>query len=92
MPSVVTANNLRSGAVVYLAANGRWIASLANAAVADTPAQITAFENIARAAVEDRDITAVYAFDVRIVDGKPTPTSVRETIRAANSTPLVIPA
>ena len=85
MPSVVTANHLRSGAVVYLAADGRWIASLTGAAVADTPAQLAAFEDIARAAVERRDITAVYAFDVKIVGGKPTPVSVRESIRAANA-------
>ena len=85
MPSVVTANHLRSGAVVYLAADGRWIASLANAAVADTPAQLASFEDVARAAVERRDITAVYAFDVKIVGGKPTPVSVRESIRAANA-------
>ena len=85
MPSVVTANHLRSGAVVYLAADGRWIASLTGAAVADTPAQLASFEDIARAAVERRDITAVYAFDVKIVGGKPTPVSVRESIRAANA-------
>ena len=85
MPTVVTANHLRTGAVVYLAADGRWISALANAAMADTSVQLAALEATARAAVERHDVTAVYAFDVRITDGRPTPISVREVIRAANA-------
>jgi hypothetical protein len=85
MPSVVTANHLRSGAVVYLAQDGTWVAELARAAVAASPAELKALEARALAAIEMNEITAVYAFDVKLVDGSPVPVSVRERIRAAHA-------
>jgi Protein of unknown function (DUF2849) len=85
MPTVVTANHLRTGAVVYLADGGRWVSALAEATVAIDERALAPLEAIARAAVEANAITAVYAFDVRIADGRPQPISVRETIRAAQA-------
>ena len=85
MPSVVTANHLRSGAVVYLASDGRWVESLESADAAATPEALEALEALALAAVERNEVTAVYAFDVRVDDGRPMPLSVRERIRAARS-------
>ncbi len=88
MPSVVTANVLRTGAIVYLKDNGTWVTELADAtAAADADAR-AGLEKLALAAVERNEVTAVYAFDVAIVDGRPAPLSVRETIRAAG-TPTV---
>ncbi len=85
MPSVVTANVLRTGAVVYLRANGTWVEHLVDAEVADGKDAMAAFENLALAAIERGEITAVYAFDVAIADGRPQAISVRETIRAARA-------
>jgi sulfite reductase (NADPH) hemoprotein beta-component len=85
MPSVVTANDLRSGAVVYLAPDGRWIEDIAAAAVATDADALQRFEDLARAAVIETAVTAVYAFDVKLVGGRPEPISVRERIRAAHA-------
>jgi len=86
MPRVVTANTLRSGAVVYLAAGGRWVGDLAEAAVAHDPADLRQFETEALAAVTANEVTAVYAMEVALIDGRPMPLSVREQIRATLST------
>ncbi len=85
MPSVVTANALRSGAVVYLASDGRWIDALSDAAVAADAPQLKVLEELALRAVEAREVTGVYAMDVSMADGRPAPVSVRERIRAAHS-------
>ncbi len=85
MPSVVTANNLRSGAVVYLGASGRWVAALEDAQVAADKEALHTLEVEANAAVARTEVTAVYAMDVRLVDGSIEPVSVRESIRAAHA-------
>ncbi len=84
MPNVVTANNLRSGFVVYLAGNGRWVDALERAAIADTAETLKRLEALARDAVARTEVVSVYAMDVRVVDGLPYPVSARETIRAAH--------
>lgn len=85
MPSVVTANVLRSGAVVYLNSNGGWSEALNEAAVAEDAGALKQLESLALAAVERTEVTAVYAFDVRIVDGRAKAISVRESIRAQHA-------
>ena len=85
MSRVVTANHLRSGAVVYLAGDGRWVPALQDAVVAADAVQLGTLEQQALAAVARSEVTAVYAFDVLLVDGRPSPISVRERIRAAHA-------
>ncbi len=85
MPSVVTANNLRSGAVVYLGANGTWVEELIQALVASDADALKVLEAEAAAAVARTEVTAVYAMDVRFVEGRIDPISVRERIRAAHA-------
>ena len=85
MPSVVTANVLRTGTVVYLKDDGTWVETLADADPATDAAALAHLEQLALAAVERSEVTAVYAFDVAIVDGCPEPVSVREKIRAAGA-------
>ena len=85
MPSVVTANDLRSGAVVYLGRNGRWVPELGDATVAADAAGLKHLEALALAAVEKTEVTAVYAMDVRLAGSRPEPVSVREKIRAAHA-------
>ena len=85
MLSVVTANELRSGAVVYLGREGRWTPELADATVAADAASLKQLEALALAAVEKTEVTAVYAMDVALENGRPVPVSVREKIRAAHA-------
>ena len=88
MPSVVTANRLTDGIVVYLAANGAWTEELANARVADTEEEIKTLEAEAENAVRERRVVAVYPMDVALKDGAIDPLSVRERIRASHRTTL----
>jgi hypothetical protein len=85
MPSVVTANRLRSGAVVYLGGAGTWVDDLASAHVAADKAALAELEAQALASVVANIVTAVYAMDVRLIEGRPHSVSVRESIRAAHA-------
>lgn len=82
MPSVVTANNLRSGAVVYLGSEGRWVDDLASAVTADSDAERAHLESIAQRSVAANLVVGPYLMDVALIDGIPAPVCVRETIRA----------
>jgi Protein of unknown function (DUF2849) len=84
MPSIITANILRSGEVVYLAADASWTRNISSAAVADTKSALLSYESIAHQAVISREVIAVYAMDVVLRQGAPQPISVREMIRAAH--------
>lgn len=85
MPEVVTANRLRTGAVVYLRLDKQWATSLDEATVAETAGDLEQLEAVAGEAVARNEVTAVYAFPVRIENGRPIPISVRERIRAAHA-------
>ena len=82
-PQVLTANRLRVGDVVYLAANDAWVPELTGARVATDAAQLAALETIAAGAVATQTVVGVYAIDVDTSNGAPSPTSVKERIRAA---------
>ena len=82
-PQVVTANRLRVGDVVYLAANDDWVSDLAKATVANDAAALAALEGVAAKAVAAQEVVAVYAIDVDTSAGAPQPLSVKERIRAA---------
>jgi hypothetical protein len=86
MPSVVTANLLRTGAVVYLTRASGWADRLDRASPAETPDDLQHLEALALDAVKRNEVTAVYAFDVRIAGDRIEPVSVRERIRAAHAT------
>ena len=77
MPSVVTANRLTDGIVVYLAKDGGWTEELGRARIASTEDEIKTLE-----------VVAVYAMDVALHDGAVDPLSVRERIRASHRTTL----
>lgn len=85
MSMVVTANQLRSGAVVYLGSTGDWVDAIDLATVAEDSGAMRRLEAIAAAAVEHCEVTAVYAFAVQIVGGRPVPLTMRERIRAAKA-------
>ena len=88
MPSVVTANRLRDGFVVYLASDGSWTEEIGRARIAETEDEVAALEAQAAEAVKARLVVAVYPMDVALHDGAVDPLSVRERIRAAHRTTL----
>lgn len=84
-PTVVTANRLADGAVVWLSVEGRWTDTLAGAAVADTSDAVLALLDVANA---DENV-AVGAYPARVVlsaDGVPAPANLRERIRVEGPT------
>ena len=83
MPSVVTANRLASGAVVYLGPAGVWVEALADADVAPDKAALAALEAIAARSADAREVVTVYPMDVALAAGRAAAISVREKIRAA---------
>ena len=88
MPSVVTANRLRDGVVVYLASDGSWTEEIGRARIAENENEVAALEAQAAEAVKARVVVAVYPMDVALHDGVVDPLSVRERIRAAHRTTL----
>lgn len=84
-PQVITGNALDTGTVVYLDARGGWVEALDAAVVAADEDALRRLEAAAAVAVERCEVTSVYAFDVRVADGRPVPLSVRERIRAAHA-------
>lgn len=82
-PQIVTANRLRAGDVVYLAANEHWVSDIARAIVADDAAALAVLEGKASRAVTAQQVVGVYTMDVDVSAGVPKPLSVKEHIRAA---------
>ena len=88
MPSVVTANRLVDGIVVYLAPGGGWTEEIGRARIAETEDEVAALEVQAAESVKAREVVAVYPMEVALHDGAVDPLSVRERIRAAHRTTL----
>lgn len=88
MPSIVTANRLTDGIVVYLANDGRWMEQIADARVANTEDDIKTLEDEAAKAVKQRLVVSAYPMEVALKDGAIDPLSVRERIRASHRTTL----
>lgn len=83
VPMVVTANNLRTGDVVYLGEAGQWVRLLSAAKFAVGADAVGELEAVANAAHERHEVVSVYAMPVAVINGKPAAVSVREKIRAA---------
>ena len=88
MPSVVTANRLKDGIVVYLAPDGSWTEEIGRARIAETEDEVAALEARAAESVKAREVVAIYPMDVALHDGAVDPLSVRERIRASHRTTL----
>ncbi|WP_029004981.1 DUF2849 domain-containing protein [Azorhizobium doebereinerae] len=84
-PTVITANRLTDGVVVWLKADGGWSAGLADAAVVNTSDDALKLLGVANAD-ENR---AVGAYPARVeiaADGTPRPVNLRERIRVGGPT------
>lgn len=88
MPSVVTANRLQDGIVVYLAPDGSWTEEIGRARIAETEDEVAALEARAAQSEKAREVVAVYPMDVAVNGGTVDPLSVRERIRASHRTTL----
>ncbi len=88
-PTVVTANRLSDGKVIYRAAKQGWTTQLDAAAVVTTTEAVR--ELLAAAAREDIVAVGSYAAPVEIRDGHIEPGNLRERIRAAGPT-FALPA
>jgi hypothetical protein len=82
MPSIVTANCIGDGAVVYLARGAQWTVDIKEAEVAADKTALAALEAVAAQAAAEQRVVSVYAMDVGLADGRPAPLSMREKIRA----------
>ena len=88
MPSVVTANRLIDGIVVYLAPDGGWIEELARAKLADTEDETKALESRSRQGRRRAQRRRRLPHGSRAERRVPVATSVRERIRASHRTTL----
>jgi predicted NAD/FAD-binding protein len=83
-PTVVTANRLSDGEVIYRAVKQGWTTRLDAAAVVTTTE--AARDLLAAAAGEEADAVDPYAAPVAIRDGHIEPGNLRERIRSAGPT------
>lgn len=83
---VITANRLRDGDVVYLAAECCWKLWLDEALVAETEGEAEELLKIAAAAEKDQEVVSVYLMQVERVGETIKPLSARESIRAKGPT------
>ncbi|HSY87964.1 MAG TPA: DUF2849 domain-containing protein [Verrucomicrobiae bacterium] len=77
---MVTANRLRDGAVVFLAAAGRWTTRVGEGHVAETESH--AAELLRAAEAMPTEVVAPYLIEVASSGGGWSPTRYRERIRA----------
>ncbi len=78
-PSVLTANDLREGHVVYMAGDGAWVRDIAQAGYLDDPVIAEMWLNLAQAQ-GDRVVGPYLAAAILGPDG-PQPTHFREEFR-----------
>src|SRR5262245_52661190 len=83
-PSVVTANRLSDGAVVYRTSEGEWTTDLAESAIVSTAPAAT--ELLAAARVDGNRVVDVYLAPVRVERDEIIPGNLREMIRMRGPT------
>jgi hypothetical protein len=83
-PSVVTANRLSDGAVVYRTAGHEWTTGIDDAAVVTTAAAAT--ELLTRAKADGTQAVDVYVAPVKLEDDRILPGNLREIIRMRGPT------
>jgi sulfite reductase (NADPH) hemoprotein beta-component len=81
MPVVMTANDLATGRVVWLAPDGGWTRALTGARVFDPETAVEGFAQ-GQAAELARRVVGAYAVDVELRAGLPHPLRFRERLRA----------
>jgi hypothetical protein len=82
--SVVTANRLADGAVVYRTAEGTWTTDIDSAAVVSSAEAATSL--LAAAKADGVQAVDVYVAPVKLKDGRILPANLREAIRLRGPT------
>lgn len=84
-PTVVTANRLADGAVVWLSPAGGWTDRIGEAAVGSTSEEVLRLLDTANA--DENTAVGAYPAPARLgADGRPEPANLRERIRVAGPT------
>lgn len=84
-PTVVTANRLADGVVVWLTADGRWSETLAQAAVSTSADEVGRLLDLAHG--DENTAVGAYPAPVRsAADGSVEPANLRERIRVGGPT------
>ena len=86
MPQMIIANRLADGLVVFLDPGERWATAIAGGAVIETDADAERLLAIAKRHEVECQVVDPQLIEVAIRDGKPTPTAMREAIRAFGPT------
>lgn len=81
--SIISANRLSDGAVVYLDFEGAWSESLTEAVVAHSPDEVRALEDRGAHDAARNIVVEPYLVEVREIDGRIVPVRERERVRAA---------
>jgi hypothetical protein len=89
---IFNANDILSGRVVYLTADGGWSERIGDAAIAQSTEDEARLQTIADAAFEARRVVDVYSVDVTIDGGQVRPLVYRERIRAEGPSVRPYPA
>ncbi|MDX2204851.1 MAG: DUF2849 domain-containing protein [Hyphomicrobiaceae bacterium] len=81
--TVITANRLADGAVVFLDFEGAWSTDLAQASVASSPDEARALEDRGAHDAQRNIVVEPYLVEVRELEGRLVPLRQRERVRAA---------
>lgn len=87
-PSVLTANRLGDGTIVYLDFEGAWSETIAEAVVAHSPDEVRALEDRGAYDSAHNLVVEPYLIEVREADGRIEPIRYRERVRAGGPTIL----
>ena len=86
--SVLTANRLGDGTIVYLDFEGAWNENIAEAAVANSPDEVRALEDRGAYDSAHNLVVEPYLIEIREVAGRIEPIRYRERVRAGGPTIL----
>jgi len=86
---VITANDLKSGLVVFLDPDNGWTLDIAEARILDDAADLEAAVAYAQAQSDARIVLEAYPIDVTVTGGVPVPVRLRERIRAERGPTVV---
>lgn len=79
--SVLTANRLQDGVVVFLDVDGDWVESIDGAAIARSPDETLALEARGARAAAGNQVVEPYLAEVHETRGRLVPVRVRERVR-----------
>jgi hypothetical protein len=86
--SVLTANRLGDGTIVYLDFEGAWNENIAEAAVANSPDEVRALEDRGTYDSAHNLVVEPYLIEIRELEGRIEPIRYRERVRAGGPTIL----